>query len=767
MRILILLFLLPVCICSAQDIKIQGSVWGEDEHAAEFANVVLQKQDSTFVLGTTTDLKGNFLLDKIISGDYRLIVSMIGYEDNVTELKGLYKSLDLGKLVMREEVESLSEVTVTAANVINKSDRKLIFPNQKQLAASTNGINLLNTLQLPRLNVNLMDNTVSLTTKESLQLRVNGVKVTEQELMAIQPQDIIRIEYIENPGMRYENAGAVLNYIVRRHEAGGSVSFNVVQSPYKRMGNYNLSSKLSYKKSEFGLNYMGMARKFNNVWRKNEERFFFEDGRELIKEEIPEPGDLTNNIHQLLLNYSIQAGERDYINVTIGYYRGLFGEDYYSNLKNSWHPNQVVQMTDLSSNQSDRPWLDLYWSHSFKRKQSLFLNLVGTYIRSDNDRTYLETVDGREISDILSLAKGDKYSLIGEAIYEKSWEKGRLSAGLKHTQVSVNNKYAGTVDYANKMLEANTYAYLQFAGKIKKLDYTVGAGVYRSWLKQEGVDKYEAYTFRPAVSVTYTPVDKFYIRLNGSIENYSPSLADISAVDQYIDSLQIQRGNPELQPYDYYKFSLNSEFRFGKSSLSLWGMYMNFPDAIMEETYMEGDRFVRTNLNQKHLHQLMGSLTFKTRFFRDIFSLSLTGGSNYFVSEGHTYRHTYTNLYYRASLFANYKQWSLLYEQYSTFNTFWGEQMNGGENVQTILLNYKYKDWVFGVGMFNPFSTTEHEVRNYNRYASFRKINSVDDASRLFVLQLSWNLNFGRKQNGTQKRLNNSDTDAGIMKVGK
>lgn len=767
MRILILLFLLPVCICSAQNIKIKGSVWREDGNAVEFANVVLQKQDSTFVLGTTTDLKGNFLLDKITLGDYRLIVSLIGYYDNVTELKGLYKSLDLGNLVMREEVESLSEVTVTAANVINKSDRKLIFPNQKQMAASTNGINLLNTLQLPRLNVNLMDNTVSLTTKESLQLRVNGVKVTEQALMAIQPQDIIRIEYIENPGMRYENVGAVLNYIVRRHESGGSISFNVIQSPYKGMGNYNLSSKLSYKKSEFGLNYMGMARKFDNVWRENEERFLFEDGRELIKEEIPEPGNLTNNVHQLLLNYSIQAGERDYINVTTGYYRGVFSEDYYSNLKNSWHPNQLVQMTDLSSNQIDRPWLDLYWSHSFKRKQSLFLNLVGTYIRSDNDRTYLETVDEREISDILSLAEGDKYSLIGEAIYEKSWEKGRLSAGLKHMQVSVNNKYTGTVDYANKMLEANTYAYLQFAGKIKKLDYTVGAGIYRSWLKQEGEDKYETYTFRPTASVTYTPTDKFYIRLNGSIENYSPSLADISAVDQYIDSLQIQRGNPELQPYDYYKFSLNSEFRFGKSSLSLWGMYMNFPDAIMEETYREGDRFVRTNLNQKHLHQLMGSLTFKTRFFRDIFSLSLTGGSNYFVSEGHTYRHKYTNLYYRASLLANYKQWSLMYEQYSTFNTFWGEQMNGGENAQTILLNYKYKDWVFGVGMFNPFSTTKHEVRNYNRYASFRKINSVEDASGLFVLQLSWNINFGHKQNGTQKRLNNSDTDAGIMKVSK
>lgn len=768
MKIFIYIFLCIASSALSQNIKLKGQVRFEDNNVAEAANVVLQKQDSVFVMGTSTDSKGHFALSMIEPGDYRLVISMIGFQEIVTELKGLRQSVDLGELVMREEAEALDEVTVTAANVINKSDRKLIFPNQQQLAASTNGVNLLNALQLPRVSVSIMDNTVSLTTKETLQLRVNGVKVTEQELMAIQPKDVIRIEYIENPGLRYENAGAVLNYIVRRHESGGAISFNVLQSPYESLGNYNFSSKVSYKKSEFGVNYMGMLRQFNKVSRENEERFLFEDSRELIKEEIPEPGNLTNNGHQLLLNYNIQASETDYVNVTAGYNRASFGEDYYSNLKNSWHPDQETQMTDLSSDKSDRPWLDLYWSHSFKQKQSLFVNLVGTYIRSNNNRTYQEIREGKDISDILSLAKGDKYSLIGEAIYEKSWEKVRLSAGMKHTQASVNNTYAGTVRYTNEMREANTYAYLQLAGKIKKVDYTAGVGVYRSWLKQEGVDKYEAYTFRPTVSISYAPTDKFYIRLNGSIENYSPSLADISAVDQYIDSLQIKRGNPELQPYDYYKFSLNSEFRFGKSSLSLWGMYMNFPDAIMEETLREGDWFIRTNLNQKHLHQLMGSVTFKTRFFRDIFNLSLTGGSNYFVSEGHSYRHTYTNWYYRASLFANYKQWTLMYEQYSTFNTFWGEQMNGGENAQTILLNYKYKDWVFGAGMLNPFSTTtKHEVRNYNQYASFRKINSVEDVSHLFFLQVSWNLNFGRKQNGAQKRLNNSDTDAGIMKVGK
>ncbi len=51
-----------------------------------------------------------------------------------------------------------------------------------------------------------------------MQLRINGVEVTQPEIIAIRPTDVIRIEYIDNSGARYGNAGAVLNYIVKREK---------------------------------------------------------------------------------------------------------------------------------------------------------------------------------------------------------------------------------------------------------------------------------------------------------------------------------------------------------------------------------------------------------------------------------------------------------------------------------------------------------------------------------------------------------------------
>ena len=228
----IIIFLAAALDVVAQDYSIKGKVLDSGQ-PFELANVVLQTQDSVFVTGVATDTKGGFKIEKVTPGNYRLIVSAIGYINNVIELQGFSKSVDLGEIVLEEETERLDEVTVTASNEVNKADRKVIFPNKQQLAVSTNGVNLLNALQLPHLEVSVLNNKVSLTTRESLQLRLNGVKVSEQDLMAVQPQDVIRIEYIENPGVRYGNAGAVINYITRRHESGGAVALNLTQSPHR------------------------------------------------------------------------------------------------------------------------------------------------------------------------------------------------------------------------------------------------------------------------------------------------------------------------------------------------------------------------------------------------------------------------------------------------------------------------------------------------------------------------------------------------------
>lgn len=97
------------------------------------------------------------------------------------------------------------------------------------MKASGNGMDLLQQMMLPRVQVDLLNNEIKATGNGVVQVRINGVKVEQDEIKALNPSDIIRIEYHDNPGLRYGNADIVLDYIVRRPDTGGSFGLDMAQ----------------------------------------------------------------------------------------------------------------------------------------------------------------------------------------------------------------------------------------------------------------------------------------------------------------------------------------------------------------------------------------------------------------------------------------------------------------------------------------------------------------------------------------------------------
>ena len=63
----------------AQKIEIKGTVRDASDKSIEYVNVVLQTIDSTFVAGVTTSPEGEFIFKNTATGDYRLVLSSIGY----------------------------------------------------------------------------------------------------------------------------------------------------------------------------------------------------------------------------------------------------------------------------------------------------------------------------------------------------------------------------------------------------------------------------------------------------------------------------------------------------------------------------------------------------------------------------------------------------------------------------------------------------------------------------------------------------------------
>lgn len=747
-----------------QQIQIRGEIRDAgDSQPVEFANIVLQTLDSAFIAGTNSNEKGAFRLEKIKPGDYRLVVSYLGYETTYVSILGIAKSIDLGKVLLQPSSVALEEVTIKASAVRSYSDRRIAFPTDQQKQNATNGINLLSTMMLPRLQVNPLTNEVK-ADEGDIQFCINGIKVEALDVQALSPKEIIRVEYHDNPGVRYGNVAAVLDYIIKRETTGGSVNMNLSNSPVTVFGDDQVAIRLNHKKSEFGLQYSTRYRNFN-ARKEALETYNFDDGMNMQRVLNGIPTYIMETTHNTSLNYSLVEADKYYFNATLRYSFTKERKKSHSLLYEKRTPEQITDVRSGGESRSHLPSLDLYYMRTLKNKQTITANIVGTYINTDANQNYTEKEEEEVLSDVLSNVLGKKYSLIGEGIYEKNWDFGRLSSGVKHSQAWTDNTYAGTVGGNTRMKQSETYLFAEFSGKVKRLNYMGGVGVARSWFKQEGEDSYQYYSFRPKVSLQYNMTDNTFIRLGGSVGNTSPALSELSAIEQIIDTLQIRRGNPYLTPYINYNTYLNYEYKKGLFTGGINLYYWYSPDMIMEETLFENNKFIRTYANQNSWQKVSGDLNIRFGPIKNILMFNITGGVNHFISDGRTYRHTYTNLYYTASVMAMYKKFMGMFQIGSPRNNFVGETMHGGENIHLFMLRYNQGKFTAGAGIMLPFSSLyKREDENRNRYAPYKMESFSTSASRMLLLTFSWNFEFGRKYKGGNKKLNNIDTDAGIVK---
>lgn len=755
----------------AQKIEIKGTVCNAANEPIEFTNIVLQTTDSAFVSGVTSNDNGIFLLKNLSAGNYRLILSSIGYVTSQMMLNGLTDDTDLGTIVLDSASVALEGVTVTASAQVSRADRKLVFPSERQIKTATNGVNLLQEMMLPRILINPVDNSLSLSGGGELQLRINGAKAELEEVKALRPADIIRIEYHDNPGLRYGNAEVVLDYIVRRPETGGNFGIDLTQGINAMWGEYNLYGKVNHKKSEFGLTYHMGPRDFYGNYRDNEEEFYLADGTYLHRVEKGEPDRLNLLMQDLTLNYSLQPSEKSLFSAAFRFHNYNQPHiDYQGILYNADDPTDMVSMKDKSEQNWQRPSLDLYYQHELKHRQTLIVNVVGTYNRERNRRIYQESDADELLTDIDNNVVGNRYSLIGEVMYEKKFDNGQaLSFGLNHNQSYSNNEYRNGHFYKTHMRQSNSYVFGEYRGKIKKLDYRLGLAVTRFTYSQSGSsEKAKDYSFNPSLVLHYAFSDHAFLRWKSNVYNVSPSLGDLSAIEQAVDSFQIRRGNPNLKSYLCYHTELTGEWQKGIFYTNLWGAYDYRPHAIMDEKIQEGDKIIQTWDNQKDWQKLSGRAMLRVGPIRDLLQLSFTGGVNHYMSHGNHYSHTYTNWFCEAQASLTYKRFSLSWQMNTNWNNFWGETLSGGENIQMLGIYYHHKDLRIGVGAFNPF-TNNYKVQNenWNQFASYKTQNYIKESSRLFLCSFSYNFSFGRSFKSTQHRVSNSDDASGVMGTGK
>lgn len=101
--------------------------------------------------------------------------------------------------------QELNEVVIQAPKVIRKADMDVYHPSKSAVDNSKNGMQLLRNLMIPTLTVNDALGSIR-ASGQSVQVRINGRESSIEHVKALLPETIKRVEWIDNPGLRYGGA---------------------------------------------------------------------------------------------------------------------------------------------------------------------------------------------------------------------------------------------------------------------------------------------------------------------------------------------------------------------------------------------------------------------------------------------------------------------------------------------------------------------------------------------------------------------------------
>ena len=672
------------------------------------------------------------------------------------------------------KVIQLQEVKVIGANIIHKVDRMVIIPTKLALKNAYNPFDLMFNMAIPHLNVNPLNKDI-MANGGAVQLRINHIKATVDEVAALLPKDIIRIEMIENPGERYgdSNLGAVLDIIVKHRDSGGLINMQTTNSPNVLFGENAIAFKYNYGKSQWGLNYnLGYRDVKHNRTDKTETYYLINETIHRIQEGINDRSSWADQ--NIDLSYNFSNSEKYIFN---------------AKLRNSIHSaphqdasNKIFYLPDTdnylmsklrSSSNSYSPALDLYFQDILPQQQTLTLNLTGTLIGTNNKRTYEEkTTNGISLTDITSNVDGEKHSIIGEAIYDKRFEKYMFSAGIRYSQMKAENKYLGTNPITSEMFENRSSAFLELQGQLKILNYDVSAGFTRFYF-EEGGQNHVYYTFSPTVKFAFSPHKDGYISYRFNTDPQMPSLSNLTNVEQAIDSIQIIRGNPLLKTYNVYNNNLNYSFSKNRMML-MFNVNHSYKDkCIMESVFVEGGKIIIMEDNQKSYQSLeiYPAIVFRGLSIfglKDFLTLSTEGGFVRYWSNGKTYTHTYDNLFYNAQFMISYKEFALLGQFSKNKNLLVGETVYIGENQTALMATWTHRHLQLGLGMMFPFTNNyKTGIERLSSIAPYTSWTYTKEAGQMVAIRVNYNLEFGHQHVVKQKRIDNSDNDSGIIQFDK
>ena len=658
-----------------------------------------------------------------------------------------------------EKTVTLDEVVVKGAKVISKADGQMLYPTVAQKSASNNGYSLLQKLSLPNLRIDGVTHSITaIDGRGSVQLRINGIIVDKGEMLALDPKLISKIDFIDNPGVRYgEGVAYVINIITKHEDSGYTIGVDITPTLTSWQGDGTVYGKWNHKKSEFTVSYNYSGYKLNGMRATEWAEYTLNDGGiHTIEREDVETLRKAHS-HDMKLTYNLadstafvfQASLSESLNKTPGNY----------SIKDIIDGAKRYSSISRESAHSNSPVLDLYFFSQLTPRQSITANAVGTYIATKSSNYYDEGAPYQyDVS-------GKTVSALSEIIYENRLKPFTLSAGVNYRYKYTKNDYTGDAFALTELNQNSVYAFSEIKGSLKNLRYSLGLGAsYIHYNQNE--HNYDFWTFRPKATLAYNIMNGMQLSYTFEMKERASRIAMISDATIQTNSIEYTVGNPNLKPARDTEHTLRLSYNDDRWSTFAEGFYRHCdkPNMALYERTAD-DKFIYTQINQKAINVLNAMAYASYWISPNKLQINANGGMMRCFNYGFEYTHCYTSWFYSAGVTAYLGKFTLLAYANNGFRFLEGETKGYSGAYTTLQCSYSYKDWQFSLTWSNPFinnyKVSESEILNRNLYKHL-VLNDRDSGNSL-SLNISWRLSRGRKHQSADKTINLRDTDNGII----
>jgi hypothetical protein len=580
--------------------ELEGKVMNELDQPIPYSIILLlQVSDTTTVMGTSTNEKGEFLLPRVPSNTYYIRASFIGNLSRLITVD-IKEDKNIGSIIIEEYNSELDEVEVVLKKpVIERKTDRLIFNVANTNLSQESAYSIIT--KTP--GVIIIGDQISIKNSPTV-IYINNRRVylSNSELKDLLEnyagENISAIEVITNPTAKYDAEGsAVLNILAAKNLSigyKGEVSGKITQAVYPK---YKLSSSHYYKTEAINLfaSYGYNPKKEDKM----DESFinFFNGNLKDFRRETTFGSTSKSNVHTLNSVADIKLAEDQQLS--------LAANILYSPIKRN---NNVVFTKDFNQAMELESYSNTF-SNLKNNNSSIALNLdygivlgnkgsnlkfIGNYLYFDDD--LFQDLSTDYYNGDQSLTNSNRFNsmsqqrnniVTGQIDFSFSFGHGQTDFGFKYSSIRSNSSIGfngldlppSTSDDKFQYDEDIYAAYTNLAQDWDAWSLVLGLrGEYIAVnansisLGKLNVDNY--FKLFPSFSLQHSSGEDHIFGLSYKRAIERPRYQSLNPYRYFLNEQQYNTGNPMLGPAIENKLTLDYTLK-GKYIFSLYYQHMN------------------------------------------------------------------------------------------------------------------------------------------------------------------------------------------------